>query len=313
MLTPWQKPHFTRAIDLFERKQLGHAQLVVGPPSLGKLDLARALGRRLLCTNAHGAVEACGTCKSCSLLAAGSHPDWHEITFEERDDGKLRTEITIDQLRKLSGKLQLSSQLGGPVFAMIHPADSMNFAASNTLLKTLEEPMENRFLFLVASQIGRISATIKSRCQRLEVRIPPLGESLSWLMSQGIDATTAQEALRAARGNPGLAMAWIADGDVLPLRASVLSQLDAIAAGRATLREVSDTWVDHEELPMILEFAADHALTTASAHPSAALALGEWFDKVNQTRGFLTTTLRKDLMLHELLLQWQSVSRKLVA
>lgn len=313
MLTPWQQPHLARAIDSFENHQLGHAQLLIGPPSLGKLELARVIGRRLLCTNARGVTEACGTCKSCLLLAAGSHPDWHEITFEERDDGKLRTEITIDQLRKLSGKLQLSSQLGGPIFAMIHPADAMNFAASNTLLKTLEEPMENRFLFLVASQIGRISATIKSRCQRIEVRIPPLGESLAWLMSQGVDATTAQEALRAARGNPGLAMSWVSAGDVLPLRASVLSQLDAIATGDATLREVSDAWVDQEQLPMILEFAADHALTTASAHPSAALALGEWFDKVNQTRGFLTTTLRKDLMLHELLLQWQLTARKLRA
>lgn len=308
-LTPWQEPLFRRAIDSFEAQQLGHAQLIVGPPSLGKLALARALGARMLCTQASSHELACGECRSCQLLAAGTHPDWHEITFEERDDGKLRTEITIDQLRHLGQTLQLSSQLGGPIVGIIHPADMMNFAASNTLLKTLEEPMPNRFLFLVTDQLGRLSATVKSRCQRIELRVPALASSQAWLESQGVKPDLALEALTAARGNPGLAMAWVGAGDVLPLRASTLEQLAGVASGKLTLREVTDSWSEHPQLAMILSFAADHALKVAATKPEATAALAEWFDKVNQVRAWLPTQLRRDLMVHEVLLQWRAAAR----
>lgn len=310
-LAPWQAGVLERSVQALDEGRLGHAQLFVGPPTLGTLETARALGARLLCTEAHaqGLTEACGRCKSCLLLKAGSHPDWHEVTFEENREGKMRREITIDQLRSLGDKLQLSAQLGTAVIAVIHPAEAMNFSAANTLLKTLEEPQPSRYLLLVADNLSRLSATIRSRCQRTEFRQPTSAESLQWLQEQGIDAKRANTALLATRGNPGLALQWLQDDDILPLREEVRTALQSLSTGKGKLEPTVAAWADSEHLPMMLEFAADYALErqqqqVGSTDPASMLALADWFDRANTARRELSTTLRKDLMIYELLLRW---------
>ncbi|MCF5941746.1 DNA polymerase III subunit delta', partial [Xanthomonas perforans] len=76
-------------------------------------------------------------------------------------------------------------------------------------LKTLEEPSPGRYLWLISAQPARLPATIRSRCQRLEFKLPPAHEALAWLLSQGVSERAAQEALDAARGHPGLAAQWL--------------------------------------------------------------------------------------------------------
>lgn len=315
-LAPWQSSVLERSVQALAEGRLGHAQLLVGPPTLGTLETARALGERLLCTGAseQGLSQACGRCKSCLLLAAGSHPDWHEITFEDNPQGKKRSEITVDQLRALRDKLQLSAQLGVAVVAVIHPADAMNHSAANTLLKTLEEPQPGRYLLLVADSLSRLSATIRSRCQRTEFRLPTSVASLQWLQEQGVDAARAGSALQAARGNPGLALEWLQDEEILPLREQVRTTLQALAVGKGKPEETAAKWADSSQLPMILEFAADYALeqqraaiANGEATVKSATTIADWFDRANQTRKLLSTTVRKDLMIYELLLRWSSL------
>ena len=68
---------------------------------------------------------------------AGSHPDYHYISFEiDEKTGKLRKSIIIDQIRKLAGELSLKSHTGGYKVAVITPADAMTVNAANSLLKT---------------------------------------------------------------------------------------------------------------------------------------------------------------------------------
>jgi DNA polymerase-3 subunit delta' len=274
---PWQQRAYAHATDALDNGRMGHALLVCGPARLGKLAVAQRLAQRLLCRDRGADGEPCGRCRSCQLFVAGSHPDYSLVSFVSNKEGtRLRTEIVIEQIRELSGKLSLTPQYGGAQVAIIDPADAINHAACNALLKTLEEPQPGRFLWLVAADPTRLPATIRSRCQKLEFRLPAHDEALAWLRTQGHDAATAGEALDAARGHPGLAAAWLRDG------------------GLALRREVAT------------DLALEH--TARLTDPRRTRTLANWFDMANRTRALLGTTVRSDLAIAELLLAWRTGS-----
>ena len=95
------------------RGRIHHALLFASPRGYGKRALADAFAAALLCPQRNADGSACGKCRSCLLVAAGSHPDLVRVTFEVRDDGKPRTEFTVDQMRALGQRLAMSSQFGG--------------------------------------------------------------------------------------------------------------------------------------------------------------------------------------------------------
>src|SRR5690606_10254029 len=138
------------------------------------------------------------------------------------------TVISVDQVRELSERLSTTPQYGNAKVAIIDPADDMNDAAANALLKTLEEPVPGRYVWLLSANPARLPATIRSRCQRLEFRVPPHDEAVAWLQARGHPPQAAAEALAAARGHPGLADAWLRDGR-LALRSDVGAALAQVA------------------------------------------------------------------------------------
>ena len=308
---PWQQRAYQHAAQAIDGGRMGHALLFCGPARLGKGEVARRLARRLLCNARTPEGEPCGACRGCRLLAAGTHPDFHDISFVlNREGTRLRTEIVIDQIRELSAKLVLTSQYGGAQVVIVDPADFVNNAACNALLKTLEEPHPGRYLWLVASDPARLPATIRSRCQKLEFRLPPADEALAWLQARGHDPRTAAEALDAARGHPGLAEAWLSDGG-LAVRREVAADLASIARGDASAAATAQRWAGDEQAGLRLRFAADLALEQASrvadgglTDPGRTRRLAAWFDAANRTGALLRTTVRADLALAELLLGW---------
>lgn len=314
MLPPWQEALLGRLVDAREARRLGHALLLTGPQALGKHAVARALAERLLCASPE-AGHACGRCRNCTLLNAGTHPDFRHVTFEVNEKtGKLRTEVIIDQMRGLAEWFALTPQLGGAQVALIDPADALNRSAANALLKTLEEPVGDRFLLLVSHRPHHLSATIRSRCQRFELRLPPRAQAEAWLRGQGV--SNAAEALDVARGNPGLAAQWVAAG-TLELRRDVIADLTAVAGGRAAPLELGKTWAADESLDLRLQLAAEYAQRLcASIHglgdPERLTAtadfqkLSAWFDAANRLRGLLGTTVRLDLGVAGLLRDWRS-------
>ena len=92
-----------------------------------------------------------------------------------------KSSIGIDAVRALVGDLALTSYSGRGKVAIIEPADAMTSSAANSLLKTLEEPPGNALLILVVDRAGRLPATVVSRCQRIDIPLPPEHESLAWL------------------------------------------------------------------------------------------------------------------------------------
>ena len=297
-LAPWQQRAFDQALATLAEGRLGHALLVCGPPQLGQRAVAERLAAHLLA--AHDP-------RGAHLLEAGTHPDFHLVTLLPNKEGtKLRTEIVIEQIRELSEKLSLTPQYGGAQVAIVDPADAINVAAANALLKTLEEPRPGRYLWLLASNPARLPATIRSRCQRLEFRLPPHEEALAWLRAQDHSGQAAAEALDAARGHPGLADAWLRDGGMV-LRREVAGDLSKLARGELAPIETAQRWVADEDAALRLRHAADLALAEAAGltDPARIAKLAQWFDAANRTRDLLRTTVRADLAVAELLLAWR--------
>lgn len=321
-LAPWQQRAYSQALVALDGERLSHALLVTGAQGLGKVELARTLANRLLCRQPHEGF-ACGQCRSCKLLAAGTHPDLLEETFELTDKGEPRKEILIAQVRRLCDALMLTPQIAAGQVALIHPADALNRNAANALLKTLEEPPAGRHLILIADRPMRLPATIRSRCQVLRVDPPSREEALAWLVAQGIARNEAEAALQAAGGNPGIARRWLAEGG-MALRASVARDLAALAKGGSGPVETMDAWVKDRPAQR-LAFAAmlvrEHLAAVSGAAgtdelvraglpqrlPSARAAT--WFDNANHVRAALETSLRPDLQIAELMRQWQELSR----
>jgi DNA polymerase-3 subunit delta' len=316
-LAPWQQRVYAGAVTALGAGQLGHALLLTGAAQMGKGEVGTRLARRLLCSAPGADGFACGHCRGCQLFAAGTHPDLRHVTFEvnEKTD-KLRSEIVVEQIRDLGAWFALTPQMSGAQVALIAPAEAMNVAAANALLKTLEEPSRDRYLILVSDRPGRLPATIRSRCQKLEFRTPPRAESEAWLRAQG--HADPGPALDAARGHPGLAAGWLADGG-LALRRDVLTALNGLAAGRQQPVELARLWLADESAALRLRFAAELALDgiahrlAGAATPGLTLPadfqkLSTWFDRINLLREQLTLpALRHDLTLTGLMLEWRSL------
>ncbi|MDG2524879.1 DNA polymerase III subunit delta' [Stenotrophomonas sp. HITSZ_GD] len=305
---PWQQRAYDQTVAALDAGRLGHGLLICGPAGLGKHALAMRLATHVLGQGPDAAARA----RSAQLIAAGTHPDLHVVSFiPNRTGDKLRTEIIIEQIREVSQKLALTPQYGVAQVVIIDPADAINRAACNALLKTLEEPAPGRYLWLLSAEPARLPATIRSRCQRLELKLPPRQEALDWLHAQGFAATAAQEALDAARGHPGLAAQWLRD-DGLALRRQVAADLEQLAAGRAGAVELATRWTGDEHADARLRHAADLVLAQASGgltEPARLHKLAVWFDAANRTRDLLRTTVRADLAVAELLLAWRDGDR----
>ena len=193
---PWLSGHWSFFMRRLESARLAHALMIEGPSGCGKTALASAMVARLLCREDQP--QACGSCRSCKLLAGEAHPDYFDLHPEE--DSEV---IKVDQVRSLIAKLDLTTSISMRKVAYIHPADGMNSAAANALLKSLEEPVGDTVLILVSDNPGGLPATIRSRCQVISVNQPDSQVALDWLKSSsGRPDDEINAALQAAGGSP---------------------------------------------------------------------------------------------------------------
>jgi DNA polymerase-3 subunit delta' len=333
MLAPWHVEAWDKLAERLRRGGLAHALLIAGPEGLGKRTFAEHAAALLLCEKDEAA--ACGHCRSCQLYALrtqrdpeetrpdGSlaqpnghpgHPDARFVGYvvnEKSSPKKMYTELVVEQIRDLSAWLALTSHYGRAKVVLIEPADGLNAAAANALLKTLEEPSPGCYLLLVTSHPARLSATIRSRCQRIDLRLPTPEQARDWLAAHGVDAKSASAALQASGGNPGLALSWAQSGG-LALREQVAVDLRGLQAGKTTPLDVANRW-SKAEPESRLWFAAALAQDEAQAQARGgvgALALtsrgdftklAAWFDRANRARAQLRGPLRPELVLLDVL------------
>lgn len=195
------------------------AWLITGAPGIGKATLAYRIARYLL---RYGATEngpadlAVPENDPISMqVAAGAHPGLLLLKrgINEKT-GKLMTVLSVDEIRKLVGFFGMTSGAGGWRVAVIDTADDMNDNAANALLKALEEPPSRAMLLVLANAPGRLLPTIRSRCQRLDLRPLPPEEMEAELARRLPDANAKERAslARLSGGSIGLAL-QLASGD----------------------------------------------------------------------------------------------------
>jgi len=141
--------------------RLSHAYLFVGPAQVGKMTLAISLAQALNCESSE---KPCGTCTSCQRILNSKHADVQVLDLA----GK--TEISIDQARDLEHYASLKPFEGRSRVFIIDNAELMSLEAANCLLKTLEEPPPFVYMILLSTNEKAVLSTIRSRCQKLELR-----------------------------------------------------------------------------------------------------------------------------------------------
>ncbi|MGV8889862.1 MAG: DNA polymerase III subunit delta' [Pseudomonas sp.] len=240
---PWQDSLWQQ---LAGRKQHAHAYLLHGPAGIGKRALAERLMASLLCQRP-SAQDACGECKSCLLLKAGSHPDNYILEPEEADKA-----IKVDQVRDLVSFVVQTAQMGGRKVVLIEPAESMNINAANALLKSLEEPSGDTVLLLVSHQTSRLLPTIKSRCVQQACPLPSEAMSLAWLAKALPDCSEEEriELLTLAAGSPLAAVNLQAQG-VREQRALVVDGVKKLLKQQQSPTQLAEGW---NAIPLLLLF-----------------------------------------------------------
>ncbi|WP_434569349.1 DNA polymerase III subunit delta' [Pseudomonas sp. Z3-8] len=240
---PWQDSLWQH---LAGRAQHAHAYLLHGPAGIGKRALAERLMASLLC-QAPVAAGACGECKSCLLLKAGSHPDNYVLEPEEADKA-----IKVDQVRDLVSFVVQTAQMGGRKVVLIEPVESMNINAANALLKSLEEPSGNTVLLLVSHQPSRLLPTIKSRCVQQACPLPSEAMSLQWLGQALPDSSDEErvELLTLAAGSPLAAVSLQAQG-VREQRALVVDGVKKLLKQQQSPTQLAEGW---NAIPLLLLF-----------------------------------------------------------
>jgi DNA polymerase-3 subunit delta' len=249
ILYPWQRPHWERLAAAAAAGRMPHAILLAGPRGTGVEEFALCVAAHVLCERPVPDAVCCGTCRPCELFAAGSHPDCFRL---EPDPESKSEQISVGQVRELIYFMHLSRQFTRSRVALAYPAENMNRAAANTLLKTLEEPPPFSVIILATHQPGNLPITVRSRCQHVLLHETHSAEALRWLESRaGVDAKSAPALLRHARGAPLLAESLARD-DALSGRSEVLEDLLRLRRGTADPVAVAERWLKRESAEQLL-------------------------------------------------------------
>ena len=218
--------------------QRSHALLVHGPRGVGQFELSLALAQGWLCESS-SLPKPCGQCAACKLVQAHSHPDllvllpealrdalgWAVAGDDESEGGgegnaaaasdksakrKPSKDIRIDEVRLAVVFAQTTSARGRAKVVVLHPAERMNMASANALLKTLEEPAGAARLVLSTAAAESLLPTIRSRCQAVLLPLPDVAQATQWLAAQGV--AQAEVVLAATGGQPQEALQWVSEG-----------------------------------------------------------------------------------------------------
>jgi len=246
-----------RLRQLYEAGRIPQALLFAGHEGIGKKQFAIELAAAFVCETGNG----CGNCKACRRtlnfdLPKADDKDAHlKIIFSGHSDVGMvvpyKRNILVDTIRDLEREAHFRPYEASVRIFIIDDAHKMNEAASNALLKTLEEPAESTYIFLVTSRPEKLLQTIRSRCQMTRF-VPVLSDEIEQLLRVGgkFNDETAKLAARICEGNIGDALA-IDMEKYLKMRSLMLDVLTSAVfdKGRASMLQTAELMNDaaHKE------------------------------------------------------------------
>ena len=313
---PWQAQPWQQITLARTQQRLAHGLLFVGREGLGQRHLAELFAAVLLCPHVQQDLP-CGTCHSCAMMRAGTHPDFLIVEPE-------KTTIGVDAIRALSQLVQETTTQGGYKVVIIDPASAMNMNAANALLKTLEEPTPQTLIILISDESLRLPKTILSRCQKIIFPAASLEVATAWLQDAMEDKQDVSLLLQLAAGSPLLALAYAKD-NLLQLRQQMFTDLQALTMQKADPLKLAHAWQEHPPLAilallqsavmdivrlqqagMVLVNTDYLTLWQGLAARISSEKVFSYLDYLQETRRVLLAnlTLNKPLWLEDLLIRW---------
>jgi DNA polymerase III subunit delta' len=323
-LAPWLADQLSRALAM-----PGHALLLHGASGLGQCDLASALAQAWLCEapGRQGSEPACGTCASCQQIHSRGHTDlivlmpevhmldlgWplSEKAQKELDEKKRKPsqEIRIESVRDAVAFAELTSGRGKGKVILVYPAEAMNHASANALLKTLEEPSDGLRFVLASEAVHELLPTIRSRCQAFGMRQPNAQEADAWLAQQlpSAAAQARQVALRASGLRPWVAMNMVASGadSIWPRlpKAMQTGHVAALAGWSAAQALDAQHKLCHDLWAIKLGASPRFFSAEDLPKPPPARALAAWSEQLKSLQRVIDHPFKQDLLLEDLVQQ----------
>ncbi len=256
-----------------------HAVLIEGPEGIGKATLAFRFANHVLShPDPATAPTTIGdpdlnSAVSRQIASGASHNLLYLARPVDEKTGKVKSAITVDEVRKAGRFFSQTSGTGNWRIVIIDPADDMNRNAANAILKILEEPPKRALFLLISHAPGKLLPTIRSRC--LPLKLAPLSdEALARALDHlGIDAGD-QALLSAANGSVGEALKLInyGGGEIISAYNDVLSSQGP--AARRAMHRLADA-LSGKESETIFEFFTSHVGDDLMSRARSAAIAGE--------------------------------------
>ena len=231
----WQTIGHDKAVAALTRALVGgrmaQSHIFIGPARVGKTTLALDLARAANCLAEDAERRPCSACNQCARVAAELHPDVRVIGLEKAPTGRLRTLISIDQVRDMQRETSLLPYEGRSRVFIFESAEKLSDEAANSLLKTLEEPPESVLIILLVNNADSVLPTILSRCRRADLRPVSAGVIADFLAAgKGVDSDSAREIAGMAGGRVGWAVAAVEDPSAIERVSETLDEIEAVVA-----------------------------------------------------------------------------------
>jgi len=304
----------TAFLDAFNGGRMHHAWLISGAKGVGKATLAWQIARFLFSLNDEQKPD-----HRDSLKTDPDAPEAHRMAalaeprlllcrrpFDPKTK-RLRTAITIDEVRKLKGFFNLSSTDGGWRVAIVDSADELNTAAANGLLKILEEPPEKVVLLLVAHQPSKLLPTIRSRCRTLKCETLDEADMGMALAQVGQEGHMSPGLAALSGGSPGQAIRLLAD-DGVKLYGQIIGLIGtAPGLDRGLALALADKCAarGHESIYALMVNLIDLALVRMARH-------GAGMPMIEAANGELTLAHKLSSTAHQARI-WADLQQKLSA
>jgi DNA polymerase-3 subunit delta' len=215
--------------------RVSHAYLFEGPAHVGKTLTAVAFAKALMCRQPPEPGESCNECTICRAVERGNHPDFlllrPTVRLEAEDEEGQKTAadiegsmISVDAISRLISEANLRASSARRKVFIVTSAESMNDAAANRLLKTLEEPPGPTTIILTAASTSALLPTIVSRCQLVRFGPVPVGETQAAMegLFPEMDGALIRSVAALSGGRPGWARRLLDHPDTLAIRDRIL-------------------------------------------------------------------------------------------